>query len=194
VKDNGFFFRFKLMLLMIASGMINAYCVFNFKIPVTHHTGNATAIALSIYDLDRFLVLISIFTLFFLGSLCGSYLTYGDKFKRGFVILAILTFLSNFLKDKSVYLLTFIFGFQNSLLIKYDDTLIRSSHITGYLTDSAAIIGRFFRDRDNSKLHISLFFLTSIFFFILGGVLFLFADDFSQIVVSIIYVFLAITF
>lgn len=193
MKDNGFFFKFKLMLLMIASGMINAYCVFNFKFPVTHHTGNATSIALSLGDGKKLATLISIFALFFLGSMCGSFLTYGDKFKRGFVILATLSLLSNFLGSSSVFILTFIFGFQNSLLIKYDDTLVRSTHVTGYLTDSAAIIGRFLKDKDDSKLHISLFFLVSILFFIIGGVLFLFFGSYSQVVVSLIYVFLALT-
>lgn len=62
-RDLGF--KLKIMLLMLASGLSNAYCVMNFKTPVTHHTGNATAIALSIGDEEKMIFLIFIFALFF---------------------------------------------------------------------------------------------------------------------------------
>ena len=139
-RDIGF--KIKIMLLMLASGLSNAYCVMNFKTPITHHTGNATAIALSIGDKEKMIFLIFIFTLFFIGSLAGSYLTYEDKFQRGFITMAILATLSYFAGDMAVYVLTFIFGLQNSLLIKYDGVIVRSTHITEYLTDSASIIGK----------------------------------------------------
>ena len=98
---------------------------------------------------------------------------------------------SYFTRDYAVYLLTFIFGFQNSLLIKYDGVLVRSTHITGYLTDSARIIGRYLKTKDSSKIHVSIFFLISIGFFILGGILYFYVKNFSQILVAIIYLILA---
>ena len=152
-------FKVRIMLLMIASGISNAYCVMNFKTPVTHHTGNATAIALSISDSKRLIFLLAIFS-----TLIGEY---------------------------AVYLLTFIFGFQNSLFLKYEGALIRSTHITGYLTDSAAIIGKYLRTKDSSRLHVSIFFLISIGFFILGGILYFYVKSFSQILVALIYLILA---
>lgn len=188
-RDLGF--KLKIMLLMVASGLSNAYCVMNFKTPITHHTGNATAIALSVGDKEKMIFLIFIFTLFFIGSLAGSYLTYGDKFQRGFITMAMLATLSYFAGDKSVYVLTFIFGLQNSLLIKYDGVIVRSTHITGYLTDSASIIGRYLKTKDGSRLHISRFFLMSIGFFILGGILYFYVKNLSQLVVAVIYLALA---
>ncbi len=188
-RDIGF--KIKIMLLMLASGLSNAYCVMNFKTPITHHTGNATAIALSIGDKEKMIFLIFIFTLFFIGSLAGSYLTYEDKFQRGFITMAILATLSYFAGDMAVYVLTFIFGLQNSLLIKYDGVIVRSTHITGYLTDSASIIGRYLKTKDGSRLHISRFFLVSIGFFILGGILYFYVKNLSQLVVAVIYLALA---
>lgn len=188
-RDIGF--KIKIMLLMLASGLSNAYCVMNFKTPITHHTGNATAIALSVDDKEKMVFLIFIFALFFAGSLAGSYLTYEDNFKRGFIVMAILATLSYFAGDMAVYVLTFIFGFQNSLLIKYDGVIVRSTHITGYLTDSASIIGRYLNTKDGSRLHISRFFLMSIGFFILGGILYFYVKNLSQLVVAVIYLTLA---
>lgn len=184
-------FKVRIMLLMIASGISNAYCVMNFKTPVTHHTGNATAIALSISDSKRLIFLLAIFGLFFLGSVVGTYTTYEENFRLGFICMTGLAMLSYFTRDYGVFLLTFIFGFQNSLLIKYDGVLVRSTHITGYLTDSATIIGKYLRTKDSSRLHVSIFFLISIGFFILGGILYFYVKSFSQILVALIYLILA---
>lgn len=184
-------FKVRIMLLMIASGISNAYCVMNFKTPITHHTGNATAIALSISDSKRLIFLLAIFGLFFLGSVVGTYTTYEDNFRRGFLCLAVLAIISTLIGEYAVYLLTFIFGFQNSLFLKYEGALIRSTHITGYLTDSATIIGKYLRTKDSSRLHVSIFFLISIGFFILGGILYFYVKSFSQILVALIYLILA---
>lgn len=105
-------FKVRIMLLMIASGISNAYCVMNFKTPVTHHTGNATAIALSISDSKRLIFLFAIFGLFFLGSVVGTYTTYEENFRRGFLCLAVLAIISTLVGDYAVYLLTFILDFK----------------------------------------------------------------------------------
>ncbi len=184
-------FKFRVMFLMIASGISNAYCVMNFKTPITHHTGNATAIALSINDKERLTFLLAIFGLFFVGSVVGTYITYEYNLRRGFICLSALAILSYFIGEYAVYLLTFIFGFQNSLFLKYEGALIRSTHITGYLTDSATIIGRYLRTKDSTRLHVSIFFLISIGFFILGGILYFYVKSFSQLLVALIYLILA---
>ncbi len=115
-RDLGF--KVRIMLLMVASGISNAYCVMNFKTPVTHHTGNATAIALSIHDRKRLIFLLTVFGLFFLGSLVGAYITHGDNFRLGFICmtgLAMLPILREimqctyshlFLDSKTLYLLS----------------------------------------------------------------------------------------
>ncbi len=147
----------KIFLLVLASGLINAYCVSNFKVPVAHHTGNATEMALAIGNRQQYVTYLAILALFFFGSLCSSFLTYGGRIQPGLLAMFILCLITYILKDCPVYLLVFIFGFQNSLPLHYEGALVRSTHITGYLTDSAVIIGRFLRHKDGSHLPLAGF-------------------------------------
>lgn len=180
-----------IFLLMIVAGLINAYCVLNFKIPITHHTGNATTLATGFSDSRRYLKVLMVFFLFFLGAIIGPIFTDSEKFKRGFFALSLISLISIFTSELSLYIFSFISGFQNSCLIKYEGATVRTTHISGYLTDSAVIIGRFIKNREEGNLKLAAFFLISIGFFILGGILYFYVKNFAKITVAIIYLILA---
>lgn len=69
-----------------------------------------------------------------------------------------------------LYVLAFTIGTQNGMFIYYNGMIIRTSHFTGYLTDTGFAIGRWIRGHREEQQKI-IFYVTSMVCFLLGGII-----------------------
>ena len=65
--------------------------------------------------------------------------------------------------------LSFAAGVQNAMFIFYGDILVRTTHITGYLTDAAFALAMCLRGKKD-KFRFFLFYSLNILFFLAGGI------------------------
>lgn len=169
---------FYILILTIMAGYINTYTLVNYSYTTSHLTGNLSNLAINISqgNGEKFLVLFSIILIFCLGSFFT-----GLIFERGknnlFIYSYVLVFFSLLLVILSffnmgsmivVYGLAMISGMQNALPISYGGVGVRTSHMTGYVTDLGWELADLVRGRkrDASKARL---FIISIGFFILGS-------------------------
>ncbi len=167
-------------LLTFTSGFANICCILVFNSSSTHHTGNISRIALALLDGDfaEFFLLLGLVLCFFAGSvLCGLLFhaqTLTPKKRYGLLLLCLggLLLLVNFFFAGNVvlYTISFLSGAQNAMFLYIKSFLARSSHLTGYLTDSGFALGRILAgySEDYPKL---FFNLSQILAFLLGGYL-----------------------
>ena len=148
-------------------------------------TGNSTnaAIALvhgSMIDFLRRMALISAFVFggFLTGYLGGNYdnfnlgHSYGRIFLAGLILL-IFAEISNFLVEDGILFCVFCSmacGLQNAMTTKFSGNMIRTTHITGSLTDIGLTLGRMARGRIDGAWKLGLLVPMTLTFFI-GGVL-----------------------
>ncbi len=91
----------------------------------------------------------------------------------------------------SMYFLTFFVGLQNGIHIKYKGITVRTSHITGYLTDGGFSLGMFLKG-DVKAIKKTIFFSISMIVFIIGGISsYLIIEIFKKplIIYGILYIF-----
>lgn len=162
------------------AGAINICAIVLFGMTITHYTGNISnaAIALGRGEILIFIKLLSYIILFFIGSIIAGLLYHEQKpgiskynaiipILFGIILLVSFELISN----NAVFLGIFAFGMgiKNGAYIKIRGVLIRTTHMTGYLTDAAFSIGAVIRGHHEEawKLY---FYLLSIFNFFVGGV------------------------
>lgn len=183
------------LLLSLVSGYTNVTAILRFELPVSHVTGTASNLALAISGREAFLGgrLLCLLIFFLLGSgLAGivfSSRRLEPKKRYGLILLAIS--LGVYLLRESsflLYFLSFVMGLQNSFFLGYRGHLIRSTHLTGYLSDLGFELGSLLIGKAKHSWKI-LFYFLSIVFFILGGVLsaFLAASSYQVQVLALIY-------
>ncbi|UTC65385.1 DUF1275 domain-containing protein [Treponema sp. OMZ 788] len=176
--------RFKVWIafLTILSGYINAGAIRSFSLPVSHHTGNVSHLALSIgnKNSEEVLALIFIILAFFAGAFLSGLLFHERKFalkKRYGILLmglALIFFNLAFFKTQvpqnlKTSALSFAAGVQNAMFIFYGDILVRTTHITGYLTDAAFALAMCIRGKKD-KFRFFIFYSLNILFFLGGGI------------------------
>ncbi len=161
--------------LTFASGYANIVAIISFVYPVSHVTGLTSQLALAMATRDFTLLtfLAKGFILFFLGSTLSGILFHQRKFQLrrrygGILFLGgIICFL---LRSSGLlhYFLIFYMGLINGMFIYYNGVLVRTTHVTGYLTDAGFEFGSGLRRRGGHVWGIA-FYLGSILFFFLGG-------------------------
>ncbi len=170
-----------IFLLAFIGGYIDVFSLLsNYNYTVSHATGNASKLAKAFFlkDLTRIKNYTFLLLSFLFGAVTSGYIIGSSnfKFKRKYGYMLIfnssLLFLAKELIELEIYfgilLLAYICGLQNSLIIKFDGALVRTTHLTGTLTDLGANIGNFFRTK---YLDTWRFLLNNIliFGFITGG-------------------------
>jgi len=165
-------------LLTFTSGFANIGCLFLFSHSATHHTGNISRIAIALEkgNWTELGVLFFIVLCFFAGSvLCGllfhsQTMTPKKRYGLLLIFLGILLLAVYYLQPGNMvlYAIAFLSGAQNAMFIYIKSFLARSTHLTGYLTDSGFALGRILAGymEDLPKL---FFNLSQIVFFLLGG-------------------------
>lgn len=174
-------FRFWIVFLTFAAGFVNVAVMRLFAATVSHHTGNMSKIAFFISERNFNLLggpLIAVFC-FFTGAFVSGLMFYQRKFalkKRYGIFLmsfsvcfAVISFFY-IPKKIQIAILAFILGMQNGMFIYYGDVIVRTTHITGCLTDAAFALGMAVRG-DTIKIPLALFYLVNIVAFLMGGIL-----------------------
>lgn len=164
--------------MTILTGAINVYAIKELGTPITHHTGNSSEIAISLYEnVDIPYRLFVLLGSFFVGSTLSGILYYDKirtpKKRYGFSLIVggFALMVTEFLDLDScrLFLLSLLIGMQNGMFIKYKGTLIRTSHVTGYLTDAGFALGSYIRGERTEFWKVK-FYILSILFFIIGGI------------------------
>lgn len=171
-------FRFLIWIYLLTAiaGAVNIYGIKMLGFKLSHHTGNTSQIAISIYEGRIPFSLIFMLIAFFFGSFFSGTIFHQRRLdsKRSYdkclytcgLFLVFLSFLTN--KTLELFSLCFILGLQNGMFIKYREVVVRTSHITGYLTDAGFALGALIRG-NKSELWKIKFYITSILSFIGGG-------------------------
>lgn len=169
--------------LATVGGYINMVALLSqFEYSISHLTGNVTRLAqnLSLGNYGDFYIFLSLILAFLVGGIISGYFVGYDEFrfrKKYGQVLIIMSFLlviaTNLLiKEKKIglYLASFVCGMQNGLIFKFEGALVRTTHLTGTITDFGVMCGNYLRDKTGDKWKFLLNLLL-IFSFILGGVL-----------------------
>ncbi|MCW6683058.1 DUF1275 domain-containing protein [Aerococcaceae bacterium NML160702] len=170
-----------LFLLNGVAGFMNLATILYLKTASTHYTGHLSQLA---FDLGRgnfshFSWLLAVIASFVCGSMLSGYL-FADRvfyLKRrygvtlmilgaGHLLLALLLYHPFWL----ICYCAFCAGTQNGLFIFYRGALVRTTHFTGYLTDIGFELGRTLKGQHDAFWKVR-FYLASIGYFVLGGVL-----------------------
>lgn len=164
-----------ILLLSFASGYANVVAILGHLWPVSHMTGLTSQLALALAqgESEVMILLIRGFLLFFLGGVLSGILFHEKSFKlegRYGGILFLGGMVIFLLRDSSfLYLFLFFYmGLVNGMFIHYRGILVRTTHVTGYLTDASFELGLAFRGKKIQFWKIG-FYLGSIFLFFLGG-------------------------
>ncbi|AIN94314.1 DUF1275 domain-containing protein [Treponema putidum] len=174
--------RFKIWIafLTFLSGFINVGAIRSFSLPVSHHTGNVSHLAISIAhkNIAEVFMIASAILAFFAGAFFSGLLFHQRKFglkkRYGILLMGLaIIFLSLALfktpQILKISALSFAAGVQNAMFIFYGDILVRTTHITGYLTDAAFALAMCLRGKKD-KFRFFLFYSLNILFFLAGGI------------------------
>lgn len=167
-------------LLTFTSGFANVVALLLFGTAVTHHTGNISRLPLTFNHsaIHIHLFLLGLILSFFMGCVLSGVLFHDQmlrpKKRYGILLLSlgILLLLINLLNHSTLvlYTISFLSGAQNAMFLFVKTYLARTSHLTGYLTDTGFALGRILAGY-RSDWRKFLFNLSQICFFISGGYL-----------------------
>jgi len=166
--------------LTFLAGAMNVAAILLFSTTITHHTGNISkaAIAFGSGDMNALWALLGYMGLFSIGSVISGFLFYertqGMKIMYtllpitfGIVLYTTLKLTTN--ENILLQAISFGMGLQNGTFIKIRGILVRTTHMTGYLTDAAFSLGAVLRGNIH-ELWRFLWYFFSILIFFIGGI------------------------
>lgn len=168
-----------IFLLTTIAGFMNVTVIILFSTTSSHHTGNLSHSMMSLLEgnyleaLHLLLILLS----FFFGSMLSGFLFPEQTFKLtrryGYIQLisaGLIAVGSSFLINPLWYSLgaALILGLQNGMFVFYKGMIVRTTHMSGNLTDAGLAIGRCLAGRP-SQLWKARFQLMNIFFYVFGS-------------------------
>jgi uncharacterized membrane protein YoaK (UPF0700 family) len=169
-------------ILSMWAGYINVIFIIHLAFTVSHNTGTTSKMAMHLakFELsncfDKFLVLLA----YVIGSTTIGFFNSKTKFyysrKYGFFMMAealvlyIATYLieinENFI---SIVITSYAMGLQNALFTNFSGAVVRTTHVTGLLTDIGLILGHKLRGREKTTDLWRLIVLTPLLFGFVGG-------------------------
>lgn len=165
--------------LTFLAGAINVTAMVLLNKTISHQTGSISnaAIALGEGHLTIFFDMISYVGLYFAGAFLSGFTIYQRN--RGVRILhslypilfGVLLIIAYFIPNHVSQILRFMalgMGLQNGTHIRYHHIQIRTTHMTGYLTDAAVNLGKLVRGHKEALFSVKVF-LASIAVFFSGG-------------------------
>lgn len=197
-----------IFLLTATAGFMNVVTIILFSATSSHHTGNLSNSMIHLVkgDFEDFIRLIIVILAFFLGTMLSGFLfpEQAFKLKRRYGYIQLLSGLaivagSIMLKNPWWYLLeiTLILGLQNGMFVYYKGMIVRTTHMSGNLTDAGLALGRSLAGR-KSELWKARFQLLNLSFFLLGGIvgagLLLYTSVDIWLVASSLYLFLGLLY
>lgn len=170
-------------MLALNAGMINVIGLITLlHQSVSHMTGNASMLAISIIqgDLSNIIFLILVILSYVLGSSYSGFILGNSHFQMGrryglplSLMTAFIILSWYFIQDYPRYGLLWAcaaMGIQNAMVSHYQGAIIRTTHLSGVLTDLGLALGYLFRGLHVEKKRIILHLLI-LFGFILGGII-----------------------
>lgn len=188
--------------LTFLAGAINICAIVLYGMTITHYTGNISnaAIAIGNGQILTHSKFLSYIILFFLGSVIAGLLSHEQKSdlrKYHSVIpilfgILILVVFKYFNSDVAILrVLAFGMGIQNGICKKVDGVLVRTTHMTGYITDAAFSLVSILRGHSEQAWKLR-FYLISIFAYFAGGLASLITiqmiGSWAIVVVAILYI------
>lgn len=143
-----------ILLLSTIAGFMNASSMLLFAFKTSHYTGNLTQTGLSLAEGDFSVVLsfLTIIVAFFSGAVVSGalfpYQMFTPRRRYGWIPLVasaglmILATLNTPDKLVLVYI-AFILGVQNGMFVYFKGIVVRTTHMSGNLTDAGLAVGRF---------------------------------------------------
>lgn len=175
--------RLWFFLLTFSAGFTNLEAALGSAQAVSHHTGYLSQFALALARgrwqlMTTYLALV---LLFFLGSLMAGIIfldcEIGKSKRYGLFSLAqgLVTVLASFLLADSWRLALYFFaalalGAQNGILAFYRGIRVRTTHMTGYLTDAGVALGQTLRGQTGQMWKFR-FYVSQVLAFVVGGLL-----------------------
>lgn len=191
--------------LTFLAGGSNVAAIIMSGLTVSHYTGalSYSAIALGEANWPVLLTLTLTIVLFFLGSVLAGYLFHSDQSEQSKLhcILPLLfgitlMVIGFFFNVAYLPILSFGMGLQNGSTFQYEGIRVRTTHITGHLSDAARSLGRILRgNRSEQKLMQFYFSSTLSYFFgaVVAAVLTLRFGALSFIFLGVAYLIMGIT-
>lgn len=150
--------NFWILLLRINAGYLNALSIMTFGTMTSGHTGNITKAFISLADgkFNLFYGPILLLLCFFLGSLTSGYFFPYENFKlyrsygKLFFLFAVIYFGLSIIDLPPALIvgsLTFILGVQNGLFVFYRGVIVRTTNLTGTITDIGIALGKHLRSK-----------------------------------------------
>lgn len=185
--------QFGAFMLAMNAGMINVLgliCLLHQS--VSHMTGNASLLAISLLERDyaSVLFLILVIICYVLGSSYSGFILGNSHFKLGrryglplSLVTVFILICNAFMENYPHYALLWAcaaMGIQNAMVSHYRGAIIRTTHLSGVLTDLGLALGYFFRGlkAENKKIILHLLIL---FGFICGSIIAALAYPYLQL-------------
>lgn len=194
------------VLAMIA-GYVNVVMLSFFAVPVSHMSGAVShlGISLAAADLADVLLVAAIVVGFFLGALLSGLVLRDTQFKMkrryGALLilesglLALTMFLALRGTNATVPLAAMACGLQNAMASSYRGLTLRTTHVTGIVTDLGALLGNRMRGRQISNWKFGLLFSVLLAFFLgglAGAVVLVYLQMWALSVVAVLCMFLGV--
>jgi uncharacterized membrane protein YoaK (UPF0700 family) len=173
------------VLLALNAGFINAIGLLSlFNLAVSHVTGSTTNLGTAIAggDLSQVGTLVLVITSYFIGNVIAGFLVNdeelnpGHRRRYGLVLLVeaiiIVTAIWFFNQERLLanYALAVACGLQNGMATRYSGATVRTSHMTGIVTDLGILFGQRMRGKSVNLWRVQL--LSALFAaFLCGGIL-----------------------
>lgn len=167
--------------LSFIGGYVDVYGMLTVAFPLTHFTGSVAKLALEGFEIridkEVFQLAVALF-FFILGNIIAGLLigerqfSFRKRYGIVYITIGILVFtmFQLFHGDKSfAYLLSIGIGVQNGLFITYKGILVRTSHLTGAISDLGVYIGYLLRGKHFDTWKI-FYYTLSLFSFFFGGI------------------------
>ncbi len=166
-------------ILTFLAGAINVTAIFLLDRTISHQTGSLSRISIALVEKNysQFFDLFTYVFLFFVGAFFSGLTTF--KRNRGarylhslypfvFGVLLILGDFNAFSLVNLLRVMAFGMGLQNGTYIRFHKIIIRTTHMSGYVTDAAVSLGRALHG-DKEERFKAIFLIYSIFCFVMGG-------------------------
>lgn len=162
--------------LILLAGAVNVYGIKQLGSTVSHHTGNFSQIAIYSYEKQIPFQFIVVILSFFLGSVTSGIVlahktTEGKKaydkiLISGGIALCMMEVLR--FQEWAIAVVPFWLGMQNAMFVTYKEAVVRTTHMTGALTDAGFALGSYLRGNTKEIWKVR-FYLLSMIVFVVGG-------------------------
>ncbi len=165
--------------LSFIAGFVNAISLSYYNVPISHMTGAVTRLSIdaAAFDYSEFRNILFIITGFFFGAIFSGVIIGVQKFRPSLeysvlliiesVLLGVSFFLFKSNSKFALFFVAFACGQQNAMASNYLGLVIRTTHLTGIVTDLGVLIGQTFKHKKPNLWKI--YFLLSLLVGFFGG-------------------------